>query len=328
MYQALDPAAMIPGHLQNHLLPRVWGNDSIDREVCAADFLGPDGAGADGGNAGRGNAGRRAGNDDDEFPGLRGYVYPSQEKIRQEDYLAITKSINVQDCLIAFCQIMVKRFFFYQPQLFVETQFNENTGKPNTTVPNQEAVRQNFAYRAHNSLSRVALTSNDYPTHKCGNELMQHSQRSKWEIVIVRPNIEHNMLGVILGRGGINELGATFWGQTELSCYDDSMHGIWGMSYKYHERAMVTNEKNLIRLWDIAYDGYNGGKDDVFVSWTEESGHRSYRALKQATANTNMPYSGEFLDYVVSFVSYCVFIFCMPKKDCMPKKWQRYASDE
>jgi hypothetical protein len=27
------------------------------------------------------------------------------------------------------------------------------------------------------------------------------------------------------GRGGIEELGATFWGQTELSCYDDSMHG-------------------------------------------------------------------------------------------------------
>lgn len=56
----------------------------------------------------------------------------------------------------------------------------------------------------------------------------------------------------------------------------------------------VTNEKNLIRLWDIAYDGYNGGKDDVFVSWTEDSGHRSWRTFKQDTANTNMPYSGEF----------------------------------
>jgi hypothetical protein len=94
-------------------------------------------------------------------------------------------------------------------------------------------------------------------------------------------------------RGGANELGATFWGQTELSCYDDSMHGIWGMSYKYHERAMVTNEKNLLRMWDIAYDGYNGGKDDVFVSWSDESGHRSYKTLKHDTANTSMPYSGE-----------------------------------
>lgn len=45
------------------------------------------------------------------------------------------------------------------------------------------------------------------------------------ELVIIRPNIEHNMLGIILGRGGLDELGATFWGQTELSCYDDSMHG-------------------------------------------------------------------------------------------------------
>ena len=52
------------------------------------------------------------------------------------------------------------------------------------------------------------------------------------DIVILRPNIEHEMLGVIMGRGGTQELGATFWGQTELSCYDDAQHGIWGMSYK------------------------------------------------------------------------------------------------
>ena len=31
--------------------------------------------------------------------------------------------------------------------------------------------------------------------------------------------------------GGADELGATFWGQTELSVYDDTQHGIWGMSY-------------------------------------------------------------------------------------------------
>lgn len=80
------------------------------------------------------------------------------------------------------------------------------------------------------------------------------------------------------------------------------------MSYKYHERAMVTNEKNLLRMWDIAYDGYNGGKDDVFVSWSDESGHRSYKTLKHDTANTSMPYSGElfiihlFLLYVFWFL--------------------------
>jgi len=45
------------------------------------------------------------------------------------------------------------------------------------------------------------------------------------DLVLLRPNIEHEMLGVIMGRGGMQELGATFWGQTELSCYE---HGIWG----------------------------------------------------------------------------------------------------
>ena len=46
-----------------------------------------------------------------------------------------------------------------------------------------------------------------------------------YEYVIVRPCIEHNMLGIIIGKGGLDELGATLWGQTELSCYDDSFHG-------------------------------------------------------------------------------------------------------
>lgn len=26
-------------------------------------------------------------------------------------------------------------------------------------------------------------------------------------------------------------------------------------SYKYHARSMVTNERNLVRLWDICYSG-------------------------------------------------------------------------
>ena len=33
-----------------------------------------------------------------------------------------------------------------------------------------------------------------------------------------------------MGRGGSDDLGNTLWGQTELSCYDDSFHGVWGMS--------------------------------------------------------------------------------------------------
>eukprot|EP00961_Rhodomonas_salina_P244398 3303171-Rhodomonas_salina.3 len=50
-------------------------------------------------------------------------------------------------------------------------------------------------------------------------------------LLLVWPNIKHEMLGMIMGRGGTDELGATLWGQTELSCFDDSQHGIWGMSY-------------------------------------------------------------------------------------------------
>ncbi|KAJ1466321.1 hypothetical protein T484DRAFT_1756745 [Baffinella frigidus] len=89
----------------------------------------------------------------------------------------------------------------------------------------------------------------------------------KYSLIVVRPSIEHYMLGVIIGRGGTGELGATLWGQTELSCYDDAMHGKWGMNYKYHARAVVFNEKHLLRLWDIAFNGYTGGMGIKRVDW-------------------------------------------------------------
>ena len=112
------------------------------------------------------------------------------------------------------------------------------------------------------------------------------------EVVIVRPNIEHHMLGIILGQGG-ESLGSTFWGQTELSCYDDSMHGIWGMSYKYNERAIVINERNLVRLWDIAYDGYVGGKEDTAVEWdADDDSPNSRAAFVEATMDVTKPYRG------------------------------------
>jgi hypothetical protein len=105
----------------------------------------------------------------------------------------------------------------------------------------------------------------------------------------LRPNIEHYMLALIFGRGGgPEELGATFWGQTELSCYDDSQHGIWGMSYKYHERAIVINERNLIRVFDVCFDGYCGGNDARILRWQAEDTDD----FKRQTQNLTAPYSG------------------------------------
>lgn len=123
-------------------------------------------------------------------------------------------------------------------------------------------------------------------------EALMSQETENIEVVIVRPNIEHYMMGIIMGQGG-ESLGSTFWGQTELSCYDDSMHGIWGMSYKYHERAIVINERNLIRLWDIAYDGYVGGKDDTSVNWNDDSERPNSRtSFIQATTDVTRPYRG------------------------------------
>lgn len=108
-------------------------------------------------------------------------------------------------------------------------------------------------------------------------------------MLVMRPNIEHWMLGLIMGKGGIDELGATLWGQTELSCFDDGQHGIWGMSYKYHEKAIVFNERNLIRIWDVAYDGYVGGKDCSILNWGSQ---QDIGRFINADAYLNRPYNG------------------------------------
>lgn len=109
-------------------------------------------------------------------------------------------------------------------------------------------------------------------------------------VLLLRPNIEHYMLGMIMGKGGsMDDLGATLWGQTELSCFDDGQHGVWGMSYKYHASAIVFNERNLHRMWDIAYDGYAGGKDCSILDWGSES---DISRFIKADSNLNNPYSG------------------------------------
>jgi len=109
-------------------------------------------------------------------------------------------------------------------------------------------------------------------------------------VLLLRPNIEHWMLGLIMGKGGdIDDLGATLWGQTELSCFDDGQHGVWGMSYKYHASAIVFNERNLIRLWDIAYDGYVGGKDTCILDWGSDA---DIARFIKADNNLALPYGG------------------------------------
>jgi hypothetical protein len=121
------------------------------------------------------------------------------------------------------------------------------------------------------------------------NKEMTELDFRKCDMLVLRPNIEHEMLSVIIGRGGTQELGSTFWGQTELACYDDAQHGIWGMSYKYHERAIVTNERNLIRMFDVAFDGYNGGMGCDIMQWTDDG----ISEFRRDTESLDGPYRGK-----------------------------------
>jgi len=153
--------------------------------------------------------------------------------------------------------------------------------EPDPSMPPQQAVKY-FSNGLHFMHGPKLQTLGTDPNNR--TEAVQQC-----DLVILRPNIKHEMLGVIMGRGGTQELGATFWGQTELSCFDDSQHGIWGMSYKYHERAIVTNERNMIRAYDVAFDGYNGSLDQTCVDWKDSA---SRKAFQDATYNRSKAYSG------------------------------------
>jgi hypothetical protein len=50
----------------------------------------------------------------------------------------------------------------------------------------------------------------------------------------------------------------------------------------------------MIRLWDIAYDGYNGGKDDRVVDWAAEAPGEE-RPFNQAVSDMSVPYNGPSL---------------------------------
>jgi hypothetical protein len=97
------------------------------------------------------------------------------------------------------------------------------------------------------------------------------------------------MFSMIMGKGGLDDLGATMWGQTELSCFDDGQHGVWGMSYKYHASSIVFQERNMLRMYDIAYDGYSAGKDATILDW---SSREDVDRFIRADNNLSQAYNG------------------------------------
>ena len=61
------------------------------------------------------------------------------------------------------------------------------------------------------------------------------------------------------------------------------------MSYKYHASSLVFNNRNLIRFWDISYDGYIGGKDVTVLDWGSDADIARY---VRADNNLAQPYNG------------------------------------
>jgi hypothetical protein len=59
-----------------------------------------------------------------------------------------------------------------------------------------------------------------------------------------------------------------------------------------HERAIVINERNMHRVWDVAYDGYNGGKGMSMLNWNDNTG-ADKQAFVEAQQNLTSDYQGK-----------------------------------
>lgn len=237
---------------------------------------------------------------DDVFKNGRFSQAPDQRAVFQrwprspEGLLSIAAAAGVSETLGSLEDYRIEERFAMQSQQYTWNDMPAIRAGNEVSL-NENTVIDSFLYAA---MLRMMTFRDEAHMHNNFPEfwpvIKAKGSHEAVEYIIIRPVIEHNMLGVIMGRGGSEELGNTLWGQTELSCYDDSFHGVWGMSYKYHQRAIVHNPKNMIRLWDIAYDGYNGGKDDRHVDWSAEAPGEN-RPFNSAVSDMSVPYNGPSL---------------------------------
>jgi hypothetical protein len=51
-----------------------------------------------------------------------------------------------------------------------------------------------------------------------------------------------------------------------------------------HERAIVINERNMHRVWDVSYDGYTNGKGVAIMNWKTED-IKQFKSDQQETGN-------------------------------------------
>ena len=124
---------------------------------------------------------------------------------------------NTEEVLQHFVLILMKRFF--KPS----SKFMWNgTGMPVVTA----SAKRFYGFTQDRLLPDGALSTmpqvNDYSLigehllhgpHVATHEAEVSVPGGAQDLLIMRPNIEHEMLGIIMGRGGDGELGATFWGQ-------------------------------------------------------------------------------------------------------------------
>ena len=173
---------------------------------------------------------------DDVFKNGRFAQAPDQRAVFQrwprspEGLLSVAAAAGVSETLGSLEDYRIEERFAMQSQQYTWNDMPAIRAGNEVSL-NENTVIDSFLYAA---MLRMMTFRDEAHMHNNFPEfwpvIKAKGSHEAVEYIIIRPVIEHNMLGVIMGRGGGEELGNTLWGQTELSCYDDSFHGVWGMS--------------------------------------------------------------------------------------------------
>ena len=130
--------------------------------------------------------------------------------------LPIYNAAGVPDSTASLEDYRIEEKFRNDPDNYPWNQMPRIPERPDGTV-RESTILDSFFYAAMQRMMTLPLEDRRAP--EFWPELTQGKvlRGEEYEYVIIRPAIEHNMLGIILGRGGSEDLGACVWSQTQLS---------------------------------------------------------------------------------------------------------------
>ena len=84
-----------------------------------------------------------------------------------------------------------------------------------------------------------------------------------FNVMLMRPFIEHRMYSAILAKSGY-DTGATYFGHSDFQLGDDVVTKVHYGNFTFYSKAVITNPKNVMIAENIMAGGYIGGNNATF----------------------------------------------------------------